>query len=242
MTATQLIETIDEISRSLRFLKQTGCSGFTCSDENLARLDDWSKPSSRPNLKSGLQPGQTSLSGIRKELGDCQRCRLSKSRKQIVFGSGNPGARLVFVGEAPGYEEDVQGEPFVGPAGQLLTKIIDAIEMTRETVYILNVLKCRPPKNRNPLPDEVKCCSPFMRQQIQSIQPDFICALGKFAAQTLLETDRPISRLRGQFFHYQGIPLMPTFHPSYLLHNPGKKREVWQDMQKLMAAMKQADR
>lgn len=233
MTTNQLIKTIDDLSRTLTFLKQKGCTGFTCSKENLVRLDSWSRscpPSLRPTL-----------SEIREELGDCQRCRLSKTRQNIVFGSGNPRARLVFVGEAPGYEEDVKGEPFVGPAGQLLTKIIHAIELTREAVYILNVLKCRPPKNRNPRPDEVATCSPFMNRQINTINPDFICALGKFATQTLLQTDRPISRLRGQFYDYQGIQLMPTFHPSYLLHNPEKKREVWQDMQKLMAAMKQAE-
>lgn len=146
------------------------------------------------------------------------------------------------MGEAPGYEEDLKGEPFIGPAGRLLTKIIHAIAMTREAVYILNVIKCRPPQNRNPLPDEIEACSSFMTKQIRSIAPEFICTLGKFAAQTLLQTDQPISRLRGRFYDYQGIQLMPTFHPSYLLHNPGKKREVWQDMQKLMAAMKEADK
>jgi DNA polymerase len=187
---------------------------------------------------SGRGASAQSLTDIRAALGDCRRCNLSAGRRQIVFGSGNPGAKLVFVGEGPGYEEDLKGEPFVGPAGQLLTKIIGAIGMTRDAVYILNVVKCRPPKNRNPLPDEVAACEPFMNQQIRSIKPDYICALGKFAAQTLLKTDRPISRLRGQFFGYHGIELMPTFHPSYLLRNPDKKREVWQDMQKLMAAMK----
>jgi len=187
---------------------------------------------------SGQDTSAPSLADIRAALGDCRRCNLSAGRRQIVFGSGNPTAKLVFVGEGPGYEEDRKGEPFVGPAGQLLTKIIGAIGMTRDAVYILNVVKCRPPKNRNPLPDEVAACTPFMDQQIRSIKPDYICALGKFAAQTLLKTDRPISRLRGQFFDYQGIQLIPTFHPSYLLRNPEKKREVWQDMQKLMAAMK----
>jgi len=200
----------------------------------LTRLDNWGQ--TRP------WPDRQTLADIRAELGSCRRCRLAKSRRQIVFGGGDPGARLVFVGEAPGYEEDLKGEPFIGPAGRLLTKIIHAIEMTREAVYILNVVKCRPPQNRNPLPDEVETCSPFMIKQIRSIAPGFICALGKFATQTLLRTDQPISRLRGRFFDYEGIQLMPTFHPSYLLHNPGKKREVWQDMQKLMAAMKEADK
>jgi len=234
MTTNRLIETIDDFTRTFRFLKRTGCQGFSCSEESLARLDNWGQ--TRP------WPDRQTLADIRAELGNCQRCRLSKSRRQIVFGGGNPGARLVFVGEAPGYEEDLKGEPFIGPAGRLLTKIIHAIAMTREAVYILNVIKCRPPQNRNPLPDEIEACSSFMTKQIRSIAPEFICTLGKFAAQTLLQTDQPISRLRGRFYDYQGIQLMPTFHPSYLLHNPGKKREVWQDMQKLMAAMKEADK
>lgn len=233
MTTNRLIETIDDLTRTFRFLKRTGCQGFSCSEESLARLDNWRQTRS--------WSGRQTLADIRAELGNCQRCRLAKSRRQIVFGGGNPGARLVFVGEAPGYKEDLKGEPFVGPAGRLLTKIIHAIEMTREAVYILNVIKCRPPQNRNPLPDEIETCSSFMTKQIRSIAPEYICTLGKFAAQTLLETDQPISRLRGRFYDYQGIQLMPTFHPSYLLHNPGKKREVWQDMQKLMAAMKKSN-
>jgi DNA polymerase len=233
MTTNRLIETIDGLTRTFRFLKRTGCQGFSCSEKSLARLDNWEQTRSWSDRQI--------LADIRAELGNCQRCRLAKSRRQIVFGGGNPGARLVFVGEAPGYEEDLKGEPFVGPAGRLLTKIIHAIEMTREAVYILNVIKCRPPQNRNPLPDEIEACSSFMTKQIRSIAPEFICTLGKFAAQTLLQTDQPISRLRGRFYDYQGIQLMPTFHPSYLLHNPGKKREVWQDMQKLMAAMKKSD-
>ncbi len=233
MTTNRLIETIDGLTRTFRFLKRTGCQGFSCSEESLARLDNWEQTRSWSDRQI--------LADIRAELGNCQRCRLAKSRRQIVFGGGNPGARLVFVGEAPGYEEDLKGEPFVGPAGRLLTKIIHAIEMTREAVYILNVIKCRPPQNRNPLPDEIEACSSFMTKQIRSIAPEFICTLGKFAAQTLLQTDQPISRLRGRFYDYEGIQLMPTFHPSYLLHNPGKKREVWQDMQKLMAAMKKAN-
>ena len=234
MTTNRLIETIDGLTRTFRFLKRTGCQGFSCSEESLARLDNWGQTRSWSDRQI--------LADIRAELGNCQRCRLAKSRRQIVFGGGNPRARLVFVGEAPGYEEDLKGEPFVGPAGRLLTKIIHAIEMTREAVYILNVIKCRPPQNRNPLPDEIEACSSFMTKQIRSIAPEFICTLGKFAAQTLLQTDQPISRLRGRFYDYQGIQLMPTFHPSYLLHNPGKKREVWQDMQKLMAAMKKSDK
>ncbi len=238
LTAKQLVnDTLDEIKRTIQSMAQEGFPGFTCSEKNLSRLNSWEKFHPGPPT---LKPSTPSLAGIQADLGDCQRCNLSKNRGKIVFGSGNPRARLVFVGEAPGFEEDRRGEPFVGPAGRLLSKIIRAMEMTRDSVYILNVIKCRPPQNRDPLPEEVEACSPFMAQQIRSIQPDFICALGKFAAQTLLQTDRPISRLRGRFYDYRGIQLMPTFHPSYLLHNPEKKREVWQDMQKLMAAMKES--
>ena len=150
---------------------------------------------------------------------------------------GSPEAKLVFVGEGPGFDEDKQGEPFVGRAGQLLTKIIQAMGLQREQVYICNIVKCRPPGNRNPKPDEIDTCSPFLERQLLSIKPDFICALGTFAAQTLLNTTVPISRLRGQFHDYIGIKLMPTYHPAYLLRNARKKRDVWEDMQKLMKEM-----
>ncbi|MEE8398472.1 MAG: uracil-DNA glycosylase [Desulfobacterales bacterium] len=177
------------------------------------------------------------LDDIIDDLGDCHRCPLAKDRTKIVFGVGNPDAKLVFVGEGPGYDEDKQGEPFVGRAGQLLTKIIQAMNLTREQVYICNIVKCRPPGNRNPSPDEITTCSPFLKRQLMTIQPDFICALGTFAAQTLLNTTVPISKLKGHFHDYMGIQLMPTFHPAYLLRNAGKKRDVWEDMQKLMKAM-----
>jgi len=143
----------------------------------------------------------------------------------------------MFVGEAPGFDEDRQGEPFVGAAGQLLTRIIEAIQLRREEVYIANILKCRPPNNRNPLPDEIALCRPYLDRQIELIRPRIICALGKFAAQTLLATDTPISRLRGRFHDYRGTPVMPTFHPAYLLRNPGGKRAVWEDMQQIQAAL-----
>lgn len=160
--------------------------------------------------------------------------RVGGSRKNLVFGVGNPHARIVFVGEAPGRDEDLKGEPFVGEAGQLLTKIIQAMGFERSEVYICNVLKCRPPGNRDPLPTEVEACSSFMLRQIKAIRPEAVVALGKFAAQTLLQTKEIISRLRGNFRDYHGIPLMPTFHPSALLRDPAKKREVWEDMQKVM--------
>jgi uracil-DNA glycosylase family 4 len=178
-----------------------------------------------------------SLDSIMMDIEDCRRCKLSETRTRIVFGTGNPTATLMFVGEAPGFDEDQQGLPFVGKAGQLLTRIIQAINLTRDQVYICNVIKCRPPGNRNPEPDEIQACSPFLNRQIASIQPEFICALGTFAARTLLQTSQPISMLRGQFHDYNGIRLLPTFHPSYLLRNPDKKREVWEDMKLLMNEM-----
>jgi DNA polymerase len=174
------------------------------------------------------------LDEIRKELGDCQRCKLCKGRTQIVFGSGNPKAELVFVGEAPGADEDQQGVPFVGAAGQLLTKMIEAMQFSRDTVYICNVAKCRPPNNRNPEPDEIEACEPFLKAQLASLQPKVIVALGKFAAQTLLRDPTPITRLRGQWRTYQGVPLMPTFHPAYLLRSPGEKKLAWSDLQAVM--------
>jgi DNA polymerase len=178
-----------------------------------------------------------SLECIVADMGDCRRCKLSKSRTHIVFGAGSPSAALMFVGEAPGFDEDQQGFPFVGKAGQLLTRIIQAINLNRDQVYICNVIKCRPPENRNPDPDEILACSPFLNRQIASIKPEFICALGTFAAHTLLRTTQPISKLRGRFYDYNGIRLLPTFHPSYLLRNPDKKREVWEDMKLLMNEM-----
>ena len=173
------------------------------------------------------------LEEIQKNLGDCTRCGLHKDRKNIVFGVGNPKADLVIVGEAPGRDEDIKGEPFVGRAGKLLTDIIAAIGLSRDDVYICNVIKCRPPNNRPPQPDEIETCSPYMEAQIRSISPAMICTLGKFAAQTLLKTQVPISQLRGNFHEYQGVPLMPTYHPAYLLRNPSAKKDVWEDMKKL---------
>jgi uracil-DNA glycosylase family 4 len=171
------------------------------------------------------------LNAVRADIGDCTRCKLhAMGRRQIVFGVGNPEADLMFVGEAPGADEDIQGVPFVGRAGQLLTKIIEAIDLKREDVYIANVIKCRPPGNRNPEQDEVETCEPFLFQQIDTVKPKVIVALGKFAAQALLRTLDPISRLRGRVYNYRGAKLVPTFHPAYLLRNPASKRETWEDM------------
>jgi uracil-DNA glycosylase len=174
---------------------------------------------------------QEALAAVRSDIGDCTRCKLyTLGRRQVVFGVGNPHADLMFVGEAPGADEDEQGIPFVGRAGQLLTKIIEAINLKRDDVYIANIIKCRPPQNRNPEPDEVASCEPFLFRQIDVIKPKVIVALGKFGAQTLLRTLDPISRLRGRVFEYRGAKLIPTFHPAYLLRNPSSKRDVWEDM------------
>ncbi len=178
------------------------------------------------------------LAAIRDDLGDCTRCKLhALGRKQIVFGVGNANADLMFVGEAPGADEDIQGVPFVGRAGQLLTKMIEAMGFKRDEVYIANVLKCRPPGNRNPEPDEIEQCEPFLFRQLASVQPKVVIALGAFAARTLLKTDAPISRLRGRVHEYRGVKLIPTFHPSFLLRSPGYKREAWDDLKLALAEL-----
>jgi uracil-DNA glycosylase len=175
--------------------------------------------------------GEESLDAIQAELKECRRCKLAPGRTNLVFGSGNPHADLMFVGEAPGADEDAQGLPFVGRAGQLLTKIIEAIGMRRDDVYICNILKCRPPGNRNPEPDEIASCEKYLFRQIAAVKPKVICALGAFGAQTLLKTTETIGRLRGRLVDYRGSKLMATFHPAYLLRNPNEKRRVWEDMQ-----------
>src|SRR5690242_9529899 len=174
------------------------------------------------------------LDQVREELGECTRCKLHKGRKNIVFGVGNPRARLMFVGEAPGEDEDIQGFPFVGKAGQLLTRMIEAMGLRRDDVYICNTVKCRPPNNRNPEPDEMLACEPFLKGQLGAVKPEVIVTLGKFAAQSLLRDSTPITRLRGQWREYGGIPLMPTFHPAYLLRSPQEKGKVWEDLKQVM--------
>jgi uracil-DNA glycosylase family 4 len=188
----------------------------------------------RAAVKTVARKTSMTLAGVRDELGECTRCPLHRTRKNLVFGEGSTGAKLVFVGEAPGEEEDKQGRPFVGRAGQLLTKIIDAMGLKREEVYICNILKCRPPGNRNPKEDEIATCEPFLMKQLEAINPEIICALGTFAAKTLLRTESPISAIRGKFHDYHGRKLMPTYHPAYLLRNPDAKKLVWEDVQKIM--------
>ena len=219
---------VEEVKNYLCFLAETGCTGFDCKKKSLETIECWGRD---------MTFIPETLEQIRADIGDCYCCKLSNSRKNIVFGAGSPIARLVFVGEGPGFEEDKTGKPFVGAAGKLLTKIIQAIKLTREQVYICNIIKCRPPGNRNPDPDEIKACFPFLERQIAVIKPDFICALGIIATQTLLETKEPISKLRGRFHDYKGIKVLPTYHPAYLLRNPDKKRDVWEDMKKLMNEM-----
>lgn len=221
------LEILSHLKGHLLFLQEMG-------------LEDLPRPRARnPQLISD-QPDQpaSALHSIREEIGDCRRCKLHSSRTQIVFGAGNPLATLVFVGEAPGQDEDRQGLPFVGKAGQLLTRMIAAMGFTREEVYIANIVKCRPPNNRNPEPDEIAACEPFLKKQLGVVQPQIICALGNFAAQTLLRTQAKISQLRGRFHDYLGIRVMPTFHPAYLLRNPQDKRLVWEDLQKIMAELR----
>jgi DNA polymerase len=178
--------------------------------------------------------GSPALLAVREELGECTRCKLAPGRTRLVFGVGNPRAELMFVGEGPGADEDAQGEPFVGRAGQLLTKMIEAMGYRRADVYIANVVKCRPPGNRNPEPDEMDACEPFLRAQIRAVAPKAIVALGKIAAQTLLRDTTPISRLRGRWATYEGTRLMPTFHPAYLLRSPEEKKKAWEDLQLVM--------
>lgn len=214
-------EIASNLKSYLEYLRGLGVEALAPSD---GPADGPSHCPSRPAL---------TLDAIRAELGDCRRCKLHRTRKTIVFGEGNPKARLMLVGEGPGYDEDVQGRPFVGKAGQLLTNILQAIQVRREEVYIANIVKCRPPQNRNPEPDEIECCHPFLLEQIQSIRPQIICCLGAFAAQTLLRTTEKITALRGRFHDLAGVQVVPTFHPAFLLRNPGRKREVWEDMKQI---------
>lgn len=193
------------------------------------------QPTPRVAPPSAASPAaaQDSLERIAADLAGCTRCKLCATRKTIVIGEGNPQARLAFVGEGPGEQEDLEGRPFVGKAGQLLDRMIQAIGLQREEVYIANVVKCRPPGNRDPEPDEITACGPFLLRQLETIRPQVVVALGRFAAQTLLQTETPISRLRGSFHPYRGAKLMPTFHPSYLLRNPASKRDAWLDLQQV---------
>jgi DNA polymerase len=258
-------EIIADLKSYLEYLREMGIESMTATEE---------RPREVFLNSSLLPPMSPPLEEVRKELGDCRRCKLHRTRRTLVFGEGNKKAILMIIGEGPGYEEDVQGRPFVGRAGQLLTKILQSIHLPREEVYITNIIKCRPPQNRNPEPEEIQNCYPFLLKQIHAIQPQIICALGTFAAQTLLKTNVKITTLRGRFYEFTplespaihggdinkssiplaesslrhtkgegkapsfltgfaGIKVVPTYHPAYLLRNPERKREVWEDMKKI---------
>jgi len=240
---------IGDLKSYLDYLKRLGITEFPLSDSrNEERDPSWVSPGFETVREGGRSyrqatishSGISNLQEIRSELGNCQRCKLGRTRRTLVFGEGNPKASLVLIGEGPGYDEDVQGKPFVGRAGQLLTKILQAIAIQRDEVYITNIIKCRPPQNRNPEPDEIESCYPFLLRQIQAIRPRIICALGTFAAQTLLKTDEKITSLRGRAYTFSGIQIFPTYHPAYLLRNPEKKREVWEDMKKIAKVLSDA--
>src|SRR5688500_12992603 len=234
---------MNDLAAHLRFYEELGVTGIN-RDAKWRRRDD-GKPADEavaPAVESVpvriARSTVEALAAIREDLGDCTRCKLhAQGRNQIVFGVGNPTAEVMFVGEAPGADEDLQGVPFVGRAGQLLTKMIEAMGLRRDEVYIANVLKCRPPGNRDPQPDEVGSCEPFLFQQIASVQPKVIIALGAFAARALLKTQDPISRMRGRVYDYRGAQLIPTFHPSFLLRSPGYKREAWEDLKKALGLL-----
>jgi DNA polymerase len=243
----------DQAGEHLRFAAELGVVGTSRdpawrhritvgAESNASRGEADASRADAASARAGSPAPADALLAVQHEIGpQCTRCKLHKlGRKQVVFGVGNPQAKLMFVGEAPGADEDQQGIPFVGRAGQLLTKIIEAIDLKRDDVYIANVIKCRPPQNRNPEQDEVDTCEPFLFQQIDIIKPRVIVALGTFAARALLRTLDPISRLRGTVFEYRGAKLIPTFHPAYLLRNPASKREVWEDM-KVVRQLLQAD-
>lgn len=234
----------------LQELKESGIDGLSLEPAAAAILE----PSPAQPFSAKFEPQQNvqqpdsapaekqeTLEQIRKNLGDCQRCKLGATRNKLVFGAGNPQARLVFVGEGPGADEDQKGEPFVGDAGRMLNRIISAMGLQREEVYICNVVKCRPPQNRNPEKDEIAACSPFLLRQLHSIKPEVIVALGTFAAQTVLGSKEPISKLRGKFHDFHGVPLMPTYHPSYLLRSGGNSDSfwtVWDDMTQVLRLLK----
>ncbi|KAF0155670.1 MAG: DNA polymerase bacteriophage-type [Syntrophaceae bacterium] len=234
MTESLSPSSSDQIRKELLSLVKS-VKGQVLNSKNLYVELDWKKPlPAQKNNKAVTDNSIEPLHDLGREVLGCQRCSLARTRKNIVFGDGNVSAKIVFVGEAPGADEDEQGLPFVGRAGQLLTNIIKAMGLARKDVYICNILKCRPPGNRNPLPDEIRLCEPFLKQQLQLISPQVICALGSFAAKTLLKTETPITALRGRFQTYEGIKLMPTYHPAYLLRNPSAKKQVWEDVQLIM--------
>jgi DNA polymerase len=217
------LATTDDIKTVLRYFEALGFERLPLEVPNFSALNREEKAKA--------------LEALRIEMGDCQRCKLGTGRKNMVFGEGNPDAELMFIGEAPGREEDIQGRPFVGDAGKLLTRLINKMGFKREDVYIANILKSRPPGNRDPEADEINACLPLLKKQIEIIAPDVIISLGRISAHTLTGLNVPISRLRGKFHEFHGIPLMPTFHPAYLLRNPKDKQLVWSDAQQVLGLL-----
>jgi uracil-DNA glycosylase len=249
---SEFLDIVTQVRKHLEYQKTLGVSSIELIPAVTASPpDETDAPSSVNKAQTSAtetgnvpiieKPGRcqsAGLTAVREELGNCSRCKLHKGRKTIVFGEGDPSSVIVFVGEGPGYEEDQQGRPFVGAAGQLLTDIIvKGIKLRREDVYICNIVKCRPPNNRNPEPDEIAACEPFLLKQIEAINPKIIVALGNIAAKTLLKTGEGITSLRGRWQSYHGIPVMPTFHPAYLLRNPKDKALVWEDIKKVIMEM-----
>ncbi len=254
-------EIIEGLKKAMEFYRELGFEYLPVKIKHQNteyRTQSTDNPPSPPRSKGGQEGGKEGMEGfvsepqmqyaelskesaltlLREKIGDCQRCRLSKGRKNIVFGEGNPDAKLIFIGEGPGREEDLQARPFVGDAGKLLTRLIEKMGFKREDVYIANIVKCRPPMNREPEGDEINTCKPFVEEQVKIINPEVIMSLGKISAQSLLNTKIPISKLRGRFYDYMNIPLMPTFHPAYLLRNPRDKQLTWEDAQKVLEKLK----
>jgi len=224
---------VTDLGRELELLKEFGFTHLDLSSGAAA----FRPPSEKLKPAATESASNDPLDELRTIAMACEKCRLAKTRTQVVYGVGNPNADLMFIGEAPGRDEDLQGEPFVGRAGQLLTDIIKAMRLKRDDVYIANVIKCRPPENRNPEPDELDACRPYIRRQVELIQPKVIVTLGRFALQSLTEKAYGVTSVRGQWLEYNGVKVMPTYHPAYLLRNPAAKKEVWTDMKKVMTEL-----
>ena len=247
---TDKYDVMEDVRNLLKYAKSLGMTEVPAPKSQMVqsmpagRTQKTSAQRSKTITKSGpagkgrsKEQRSRQLERLCKEIGNCTRCQLCKGRNHLVFGVGNPDADLMFIGEGPGRDEDRQGIPFVGRAGQLLTRIINAMGYSRDEVYIANIVKCRPPNNRNPLPEEVATCMPFLIRQVEIIGPRAIVCLGTVAAQNLLGTDEKITRLRGHFTEWEGTPVMPTYHPAFLLRNPDMKKPVWEDMKKVMKVL-----
>jgi DNA polymerase len=231
------LEIIKDLQRAIGFYQELGFEYMPLKMGDIKALTGES-PESVSISKGSAEMKKVALKEVRDEIGECKRCKLSRGRKNIVFGEGSSSAKLMFIGEGPGREEDIQARPFVGDAGKVLTNLIKKMGFKREDVYIANIVKCRPPMNRDPEYDEISTCGPFLHKQIEIINPRVIVCLGRVSSQTLLKTKTPISRLRGRFFNYISIPVMPTFHPAYLIRNPKDKWLTWEDAQKVLEKLK----